>query len=72
MAAFPGWRRSSRRPRRSRQGRLVEEAVTPDHAAQVVSRWTGVPVDQMLEGEKDKLLRMEDMLASASSAKARR
>ncbi|MEM7430165.1 MAG: ATP-dependent chaperone ClpB, partial [Pseudomonadota bacterium] len=41
---------------------LVEEAVTPDHIAQVVSRWTGVPVDKMLEGERDKLLRMEDEL----------
>ena len=39
---------------------MVEEAVTADHVAQVVSRWTGVPVDRMLEGEKDKLLRMED------------
>jgi len=38
---------------------MVEEAVTPDHVAQVVSRWTGVPVDRMLEGEKEKLLRME-------------
>ncbi len=42
---------------------LVEEAVTPDHVAQIVSRWTGVPVDKMLEGERDKLLRMEDALA---------
>jgi ATP-dependent Clp protease ATP-binding subunit ClpB len=42
---------------------MVEEAVTADHVAQVVSRWTGVPVDKMLEGEKDKLLRMEDELA---------
>ncbi len=42
---------------------LVEEAVTADHVAQVVSRWTGVPVDRMLEGERDKLLRMEDELA---------
>jgi len=41
-------------------GALVEEAVTPDHVAQVVSRWTGVPVERMLEGERDKLLRMED------------
>ncbi|CEJ10571.1 ATP-dependent chaperone ClpB [Phreatobacter sp. AB_2022a] len=39
---------------------MVEEAVTADHVAQVVSRWTGVPVDRMLEGERDKLLRMED------------
>ncbi len=41
---------------------MLEEAVTPDHVAQVVSRWTGVPVDKMLEGERDKLLRMEDEL----------
>jgi ATP-dependent Clp protease ATP-binding subunit ClpB len=40
----------------------ISEAVTADNIAQVVSRWTGVPVDRMLEGEKDKLLRMEDML----------
>jgi ATP-dependent Clp protease ATP-binding subunit ClpB len=44
-------------------GAVVEEAVTSDHIAQVVSRWTGVPVDKMLEGEKEKLLRMEDQLA---------
>ena len=42
---------------------MVEEAVTPNHVAQVVSRWTGVPVDKMLEGEREKLLRMEDELA---------
>jgi len=41
---------------------MVEEAVTPDHVAQVVSRWTGVPVDRMLEGEKEKLLRMEEAI----------
>ena len=43
---------------------MVEEAVTPDHVAQVVSRWTGVPVDRMLQGEKEKLLRMEEVLAA--------
>ncbi len=42
---------------------MVEEAVTPDHIAGVVSRWTGVPVDRMLEGEKEKLLKMEEQLA---------
>ena len=41
----------------------VEEAVTPDHIAGVVSRWTGIPVDKMLEGEKEKLLHMEEALA---------
>jgi len=40
-------------------GAMVAEAVTANDVAQVVSRWTGVPVDKMLEGEKDKLLRME-------------
>ena len=39
---------------------LMEEAVTPNHIAGVVSRWTGVPVDKMLEGEREKLLRMEE------------
>src|SRR4029450_9595595 len=39
---------------------LMEEAVTPTPIAGVVSRWTGVPVDKMLEGEREKLLRMEE------------
>ena len=43
---------------------LVAEAVTPDMVAGVVSRWTGVPVDKMLEGERDKLLRMEDVIGA--------
>jgi ATP-dependent Clp protease ATP-binding subunit ClpB len=43
-------------------GALVEEAVTAEHIAQVVARWTGVPVERMLEGEKEKLLRMEEEL----------
>ncbi|VTZ49625.1 protein disaggregation chaperone [Methylocella tundrae] len=47
-----------------RGGVLVEEAVTPEHIAQVVSRWTGIPVDKMLEGERDKLLKMEEVLSS--------
>ncbi|MEN3388269.1 ATP-dependent chaperone ClpB [Brucella melitensis] len=42
------------------KGSLLEETVTPDHVAQVISRWTGIPVDRMLEGEREKLLRMED------------
>ena len=44
------------------KGAMVEEAVTPNHIAQVVSRWTGIPVDRMLEGEKEKLLRMEEQI----------
>ncbi|MGB6119921.1 MAG: ATP-dependent chaperone ClpB [Mesorhizobium sp.] len=42
------------------RGNMVEEEVTPDHVAHIVSRWTGIPVDKMLEGERDKLLKMED------------
>ena len=41
---------------------VVEEAVTEEHIAQVVSRWTGIPVDKMLQGEREKLLHMEDNL----------
>ena len=44
------------------RGAMVEEAVTASHIAQVVSRWTGIPVDRMLEGEKEKLLRMEEQI----------
>ena len=42
---------------------VAEEAVTANHIAQVVSRWTGIPVDRMLEGEREKLMKMEDALA---------
>lgn len=38
---------------------VVNEEVASEHIASVVSRWTGIPVDKMLEGERDKLLRME-------------
>ncbi|MDA5192341.1 ATP-dependent chaperone ClpB [Govanella unica] len=41
-------------------GALLREAVTEEDIAAVVSRWTGVPVDKMLAGEREKLLRMED------------
>jgi ATP-dependent Clp protease ATP-binding subunit ClpB len=44
------------------EGRLVNDAVTEEAIAAVVSRWTGVPVEKMLEGERGKLLRMEDSL----------
>ena len=42
---------------------LVKEEVTPDEIAAVVSRWTGVPVTRMLEGEREKLMKMEERLA---------
>jgi ATP-dependent Clp protease ATP-binding subunit ClpB len=41
---------------------VASEAVTADNVAAVVSRWTGIPVDRMLEGERDKLLKMEDKI----------
>ncbi|MBS0570074.1 MAG: AAA family ATPase, partial [Proteobacteria bacterium] len=42
--------------------KLLQQRVTAEEIAQVVSRWTGIPVSKMLEGERDKLLRMEDEL----------
>ena len=45
-------------------GQMLDEAVRPEHIAAVVSRWTGIPVDKMLEGEREKLLHMEGALKS--------
>ena len=42
--------------------RMLDEEVTDGDIASVVSRWTGIPVDKMLEGEREKLLRMEQVL----------
>ncbi|MBA84457.1 MAG: ATP-dependent chaperone ClpB [Rhodobacteraceae bacterium] len=44
------------------EGVMVEEAVRPEQIAQVVERWTGIPTAKMLEGEREKLLSMEDGL----------
>ncbi|MDR2982490.1 MAG: AAA family ATPase, partial [Puniceicoccales bacterium] len=43
-------------------GTLVREAVSPEEIAEVVGRWTGIPVSKLLEGEREKLLRLEDDL----------
>ncbi|PZO67269.1 MAG: ATP-dependent chaperone ClpB [Paracoccus denitrificans] len=43
-------------------GPMVEEAVGPEQIAEVVERWTGIPTSKMLEGERDKLLKMEEVL----------
>jgi ATP-dependent Clp protease ATP-binding subunit ClpB len=43
-------------------GAIAQEVVTPDAIASVVSRWTGIPVDKMLEGEREKLLKMEEQI----------
>ncbi|MBC7139960.1 MAG: ATP-dependent chaperone ClpB [Defluviimonas sp.] len=44
-------------------GLMVEEAVRPEQIAEVVERWTGIPTSKMLEGEREKLLKMEEALA---------
>ena len=44
------------------QGQMLKQEVTADEVAEVVSRWTGIPVDRMLEGEREKLLHMEEKL----------
>ena len=46
----------------TRETKLVKNKVTDNEIADVLSRWTGIPVSKMLEGERDKLLRMEDVL----------
>ena len=42
--------------------RLLREEVTPDDVAEIISRWTGIPVSRLLEGEREKLLRLPDVL----------
>jgi len=59
---IPGLEKQLREIEDKEGAALVNEAVTPENIAQIVSRWTGIPVDKMLEGERDKLLRMEDGL----------
>ncbi|MEQ9518882.1 MAG: ATP-dependent chaperone ClpB [Parvibaculum sp.] len=54
----------SEKPEDGTAGAMVEETVNATHIAQVVSRWTGIPVDKMLEGEREKLLQMEEGLSS--------
>ena len=54
------------------QDQLAPEVVDAEQIAQVVSRWTGVQVERMLEGERDKLLRMEDVLRGRVVGRRRR
>src|SRR5713101_4765632 len=58
----PGLDRQLKEAEGAEQGRMLEEAVTPEHIAGIVSRWTGIPVDKMLSGEREKLLQMEENL----------
>ncbi len=58
-STIPGLEKKLKESEAQGESKMVEEAVTENHVAQVVSRWTGIPVDKMLEGEREKLLQME-------------
>ena len=59
---IPGLERKLAESEGHDDGPLVEEAVRPEQIAEVVERWTGIPTSKMLEGERDKLLKMEEVL----------
>jgi ATP-dependent Clp protease ATP-binding subunit ClpB len=59
---IPGLEKQLAEAENAAAGAMLREEVTPDDIAGVVSRWTGIPVDRMLEGEREKLLHMEDQL----------
>ncbi len=59
---IPGLEKSLAEAEAKQGEALVAEAVRPEQIAEVVERWTGIPTTKMLEGEKEKLLRMEDEL----------
>ena len=59
---IPALERKLKAAEEAGSSRLVNEVVTEEHIAQIVSRWTGIPVDKMLEGEREKLLHMEQGL----------
>jgi len=59
-AIIPGLEAQLKEAESKEEGMMVEEAVRPEQIAQVVERWTGIPTSKMLEGERDKLLKMED------------
>jgi ATP-dependent Clp protease ATP-binding subunit ClpB len=59
---IPGLERELKAAEKAGEKRMLNEAVSEDQVAAVVSRWTGIPVDKMLEGERAKLLHMEQSL----------
>jgi ATP-dependent Clp protease ATP-binding subunit ClpB len=61
-SVIPGLEKKLKDAEAAQQHRMLNEVVSEEDIASVVSRWTGIPVDKMLEGERDKLLRMERML----------
>src|SRR5262244_1070315 len=61
-AIIPDVERKLKEAEAAAEHRMLNEVVTDQDIAAVVSRWTGIPVDKMLEGEREKLLHMEDAL----------
>jgi ATP-dependent Clp protease ATP-binding subunit ClpB len=59
---IPGLERQLKAIEDKKDDALASESVTAENIAQIVSRWTGIPVDRMLEGEREKLLHMEEGL----------
>jgi ATP-dependent Clp protease ATP-binding subunit ClpB len=59
---IPGLEKKLKDAEAAQQHRMLNEVVSEEDIASVVSRWTGIPVDKMLEGERDKLLCMEKVL----------
>ena len=59
---IPGLEKKLQEAETAEADMMVEEAVRPEQIASVVERWTGIPTSKMLEGEREKLLRMEDEL----------
>ena len=57
---IPGLEKQLAAAEEAEKSMMVEEAVRPEQIAEVVERWTGIPTSRMLEGEREKLLRMED------------
>ncbi|HEY9548414.1 MAG TPA: AAA family ATPase, partial [Kiloniellaceae bacterium] len=62
---IPGLEKQLAEADAGQQNRMLNEEVTENDIAAVVSRWTGIPVDKMLEGEREKLLGMEDSLRAS-------
>ncbi|MET0155817.1 MAG: ATP-dependent chaperone ClpB [Rickettsiales bacterium] len=59
---IPALEKKIRESEGDKAGSLTKEAITDKEIAAIVSRWTGIPVEKMLEGEREKLLKMEEVL----------
>ena len=64
LEQFPALEKELKQLETQGGGSLVKEEVTEENIAQVVSRWTGIPVDKMLAGEREKLLKMEEAIGA--------